>query len=153
MKVIEVAFPSFSHAGEGIFYCHDKSANRTVVQLPATDRFVVSSPITGISTAFVLMCELATTTACARRRYRHTMLATVDAEGRVVVSKEVRERLGLRPGSRIVLREVEGRLEISPATTPVRLVDHEGALVAVADTELPVLTVEQVRDAVEATRR
>jgi len=81
------------------------------------------------------------------------MLATIDAGGRVVVPKEIRERLGLRPGSRIVLREVEGRLEISPATTPVRLVDHEGAVVALAASELPVLTAEQVRDAVEATRR
>ena len=81
------------------------------------------------------------------------MLATIDAGGRVVVPKDVRERLGLRPGSRIVLREVQGRLEISPATTPVRLVEHDGALVAVADADLPVLTAEQVRDAVEATRR
>lgn len=81
------------------------------------------------------------------------MLATIDAGGRVVVPKDVRERLGLRPGSRIVLREVEGHLEISPVTTPVRLVDQEGTLVAVADTDLPVLTAEQVRNAVEATRR
>jgi len=81
------------------------------------------------------------------------MLATIDAGGRIVVPKEVRERLGLRPGSRIVLREVQGRLEISPATTPVRLVEHEGVLVAVSDADLPVLTAEQLRDAVEATRR
>lgn len=81
------------------------------------------------------------------------MLATIDAGGRVVVPKDVRERLGLRPGSRIVLREVEGRLEISPATTPVELVDHEGVLVAVPDTDLPALTADQVRQAVEATRR
>ncbi len=81
------------------------------------------------------------------------MFATIDAGGRVVVPKDVRERLGLRPGSRIVLREVQGCLEISPATTGVRLVDHEGTLVAVADSDLPVLTAEQVRDAVEATRR
>jgi AbrB family looped-hinge helix DNA binding protein len=81
------------------------------------------------------------------------MFATIDAGGRVVVPKEVRERLGLRPGSRIVLSEVDGRLEISPATTPVRLVDDEGALVAVADTDLPVLTADQVRNAVEANRR
>ena len=73
------------------------------------------------------------------------MLATIDAGGRIVVPKEVRERLGLRPGSRIVLTEVEGHLEISP--------EHEGALVAVADADLPVLTAEHVRDAVEATRR
>lgn len=59
----------------------------------------------------------------------------------------------MRPGSRIVLREADGCLEISPVTTPVRLADHGGALVAVPDTELPVLTAEQVRDAVEATRR
>jgi AbrB family looped-hinge helix DNA binding protein len=81
------------------------------------------------------------------------MLATIDAGGRVVVPKDVRERLGLRPGSRIVLTEVEGRLEISPATTAVRLEEHQGALVAVADTDLPVLTAEQVRNAIEATRR
>jgi AbrB family looped-hinge helix DNA binding protein len=53
------------------------------------------------------------------------MLATIDAGGRVVVPKEVRERLGLRPGSRVELREVEGRLEISPATTTVRLEERE----------------------------
>ncbi len=81
------------------------------------------------------------------------MLATIDAGGRIVVPKEIRERLGLRPGSRIVLTEVEGRLEISPASTPVRLVDHEGTLVAVADADLPVLTAYQVRDAVDAARR
>lgn len=54
------------------------------------------------------------------------MLATIDSGGRVVVPKDVRERLGLRPGSRIVLTEVEGHLEISPVTTPVRLVDDGG---------------------------
>jgi AbrB family looped-hinge helix DNA binding protein len=53
------------------------------------------------------------------------MYATIDAGGRVVVPKDVRERLE----------------------------DREGALVAVADTDLPVLTAAQVRDAVEATRR
>ena len=78
------------------------------------------------------------------------MYPTIDAGGRVVVPKDVRERLGLRPGSRIALTEVEGNLEISPATTRVRLVDRDGALVADADTDLPVLTAEQVRDAVEA---
>ena len=81
------------------------------------------------------------------------MLATIDAGGRVVVPKDVPERLGLRPGSRIVLTEVDGRLEISPATTPVRLEERQGALVAVAEADLPVLTAEQVRDAIEATRR
>ena len=81
------------------------------------------------------------------------MLGTIDSGGRVVIPKEVRERLGLRPGSRIVLTEMEGRLEISPATTPVGLVDQGGVLVAVAEVDLPVLTAEQARDAAEAARR
>lgn len=81
------------------------------------------------------------------------MFATMDAGGRVVVPKDVRERLGLRPGSRIVLTEVEGRLEISPATTPVRLVERDGALVAESDADLPVLTADEVRAAMETTRR
>jgi len=81
------------------------------------------------------------------------MLATIDAGGRVVVPKDVRERLGLRPGSRVELCEVEGHLEISPAPTPVQLVDAGGVLVAAADIDLPTLTAEQVREVVEAARR
>ncbi len=70
-----------------------------------------------------------------------------------MVPKDVRERLGLRPGSRIVLTEVEGHLEVAPATTPVRLVDRDGAVVAAAEADLPVLTAEQVRDVLDAARR
>ena len=81
------------------------------------------------------------------------MFATIDAGGRVVVPKDVRERLGLRPGSRIVLREVGGHLEISPATTPVTLVDADGVITAATTADLPPLTAAQVRDAVETTRR
>jgi len=73
------------------------------------------------------------------------MQATIDAGGRIVVPKDVRERLGLRPGSRIVLTEVEGHLEVAPATTPVRLVDRDGAVVAAAEADLPVLTAEPAR--------
>lgn len=72
--------------------------------------------------------------ACRRRQlaqwYGETMLATIDSGGRVAVPKDVRERLGLRPGSRVVLTEVEGHLEISPVTTPVRLVDDGGIITA-----------------------
>lgn len=81
------------------------------------------------------------------------MLATIDAGGRVVVPKDVRERLGLRPGSRIVLTELDGRLEIAPATTPVHLEEADGIVVAATDAELPVLTAELVRDAIDAARR
>lgn len=81
------------------------------------------------------------------------MHATIDAGGRVVVPKEVRERLGLRPGSRVELVESDGRLEITPATTSVRLHERDGVIVAEADQELPPLTAELVRDVLEASRR
>jgi AbrB family looped-hinge helix DNA binding protein len=38
------------------------------------------------------------------------MITTIDAAGRVVVPKSMRERLGLGPGVLIELRERDGRL-------------------------------------------
>ena len=52
-----------------------------------------------------------------------------------------------------MLREVEGRLEIHRRPRLCGSWITRPALVAVADTDLPVLTAEQVRDALEATRR
>ena len=81
------------------------------------------------------------------------MHATIDAGGRAVVPKEVRDRLGLRPGSRVELVESDGRLEITPATTRVRLQEDNGVVVAETDEDVPTLTAEQVRDVIEAARR
>ena len=49
------------------------------------------------------------------------MRATIDQGGRVVVPKDVRERLGLVAGAEVELQEVDGRLEIAPVATPMRL--------------------------------
>jgi len=81
------------------------------------------------------------------------MIATIDSGGRIVVPKDVRERLGLTPGSKVELIETDGRLEVSPAPTPIHLEDQAGVLVAVADEPLPMLTADQVREVVEAQRR
>src|ERR671937_5659 len=43
------------------------------------------------------------------------MRSTIDAAGRVVVPKVMRERLGLTGGRAIEIRERDGRLEIEPA--------------------------------------
>lgn len=67
--------------------------------------------------------------------------------------KNVRERLGFTPGAKLELVETDGRLEISPAPTPMRLETRDGELVAVPDRTLPVLTADQVREVVEAQRR
>lgn len=67
--------------------------------------------------------------------------------------KDIRERLGLRPGSTVDLLEVDGHLEVASAVTPMRLEERDGVIVAVAETPLPPLSADQVRSVVEATRR
>ena len=82
-----------------------------------------------------------------------TMKAAIDAAGRIVVPKALRQALGLAPGQVLEMRACEGRLEIEAVPTPVRLVKRGKGVVAVPDTTLPVLTVEQVRDTLEHVRR
>lgn len=81
------------------------------------------------------------------------MKSTIDAAGRIVVPKVLRERLGLTGGRAIDIREREGRLEIEPAPTPMTLVKRRGGRVAVPARKLPPLTDEIVRDTLEQLRR
>lgn len=82
------------------------------------------------------------------------MRTTIDKAGRVVVPKPMRDELGLHGGAEIEIALVDGRIEIEPVPTPVRLVRGEdGLLVAVADREMPPLTQELVRETLERIRR
>lgn len=81
------------------------------------------------------------------------MRTTIDSAGRIVVPKAIRDRLGLRGGEPLDISERDGRIEIQPAATPIRLVESDGELVAVADDPLPTLTDDEVRSAIEQTRR
>jgi AbrB family looped-hinge helix DNA binding protein len=83
----------------------------------------------------------------------YAMKATLDATGRIVVPKALRQALGLKAGQPLEIRAGDGRLEIEIAPTPMRLKKHGKGVVAVPDTKLPVLTAEQVRDTLERTRR
>jgi AbrB family looped-hinge helix DNA binding protein len=81
------------------------------------------------------------------------MVATIDGAGRIVVPKQLREELGFKPGQRLELSAVDGRLEVEHPTTPMRLEKRDGRLVAVTDEPMPVLTPEMVREALEQIRR
>jgi AbrB family looped-hinge helix DNA binding protein len=81
------------------------------------------------------------------------MVATIDAAGRIVVPKRLREQLGFKPGQKLELSAVDGRLEVEHTITPVRLKKRAGRLVAVADRSMPVLTQAMVRETLEQTRR
>jgi AbrB family looped-hinge helix DNA binding protein len=81
------------------------------------------------------------------------MRATIDRAGRVVIPKDLRERLGLSGGRLLEIRERDGRIEIEAATEPMALERRRGGLVAVPARALPPLTDEIVRATIERTRR
>lgn len=71
------------------------------------------------------------------------MRITIDAAGRIVVPKSVRDALGL--GARHIERDVP--------PVEMRLEDRGGLVVAVPDKPLPTLTAGRVREVLEQTRR
>lgn len=81
------------------------------------------------------------------------MRTTIDAAGRIVVPKSLRDQLGLHGGQDVLVEVRDGRLEIAPAPTDVRLESGTGGVRAVPDRDLPTLTHAQVRGTLEQVRR
>jgi AbrB family looped-hinge helix DNA binding protein len=78
---------------------------------------------------------------------------TIDDAGRLVVPKALRDELGLEGGTLLEIRLREGRLEIEPVATPMRLVRRGKRLVATTDEPLPRIDAADVRAVVESQRR
>lgn len=81
------------------------------------------------------------------------MKTTIDAAGRIVVPKSLRQVLDLKPGQALEIRAGDGRLEIEIAATPMTLQRRGKSVVAVPDAELPTLTATEVRETLERIRR
>ncbi len=81
------------------------------------------------------------------------MEVTIDLAGRLVVPKALRDALGLEAGMELEIRVREGRLELEPSPTPMRLVRRGKGLVATSEEPLPRLGADDVRAVVEAMRR
>ncbi len=58
------------------------------------------------------------------------MEATVDAAGRIVVPKPLRDALGLAAGSKVDISRYGAGLQLIPAGRTARLVEEAGVLVA-----------------------
>ncbi len=81
------------------------------------------------------------------------MLTTIDKAGRVIVPKAMRDELGLTGGTEVEIGLVDGRVEIAPVASHVRLERKRGRLVAASDREMPTLTADDVRALLEKLRR
>jgi len=81
------------------------------------------------------------------------MRTSIDAAGRVVVPKSLRDALGLSPGAELDVTIRDGAIVLEPPPTAVKLVRRGKGLVAVPDKPLPTLTADEVRATLEATRR
>lgn len=81
------------------------------------------------------------------------MRSTIDAAGRVVVPKAIRDELGLDAGRELEITVRDQRIEIEVVPIEIEIVERDGAFAAVPATTLPPLTLEQVRDSLEGGRR
>jgi AbrB family looped-hinge helix DNA binding protein len=79
------------------------------------------------------------------------MRTTIDAAGRIVVPKALRESLGFAPGTELEIEAVDGRLEVAvPSRVTVEDGPHGPRFVA---GDADPLTVEQVRELIDRGRR
>ena len=86
-----------------------------------------------------------------RQWYARAMRVTIDAAGRVVVPKRLRDELGLGAGTELDLEAVDGRLEMR-VPSRVRVEDGPRGARFVSDTDATLGT-EQVRELIERGRR
>ena len=62
------------------------------------------------------------------------MRTAIDGAGQVVAPKALRDALGLTAGQALEIAKGDGRLEIMPAPTPMRVVDEGDGVAAIAFT-------------------
>jgi AbrB family looped-hinge helix DNA binding protein len=79
------------------------------------------------------------------------MRTTIDAAGRLVVPKRLREELGFAPGTELDVRAVDGHLEVA-IPSRVRLEEGPYGVRFGAETDER-LSAEQVRELMERGRR
>lgn len=82
----------------------------------------------------------------------YTMKTSIDAAGRLVLPKAIREEAELRPGEPLEIRYRDGRIEIEPAPREVRIKSRAGFQVAEPVGPFETLREETVRKTRERAR-
>ena len=56
-------------------------------------------------------------------------MAKVDSKGRIVLPKELRERLGITPGTEVDINEEDGKAIVEPEDNPEQIIDRMERLI------------------------
>ncbi|SDR11891.1 AbrB/MazE/SpoVT family DNA-binding domain-containing protein [Natronobacterium texcoconense] len=62
-------------------------------------------------------------------------MVKVDSKGRIVLPQEVRERLGITPGTEVEIHEEGGKAVVEPEDDPERIIERMEQLVVETDSE------------------
>ena len=81
------------------------------------------------------------------------MKVAMDAVGRLVVPKPLRDELGIAGPAELEVVARDGVIELTIADVPARVEDRDGRPVIVPDSPMPLLSVDDVRAAIERVRR
>jgi AbrB family looped-hinge helix DNA binding protein len=62
-------------------------------------------------------------------------MTTVDSKGQIVLPKEVREDLGITPGTEVAIHEEDGKAVVEPEDDPEQIIERMERLIADASSE------------------
>jgi len=81
------------------------------------------------------------------------MRVAIDAVGRIVIPKQMRDELGIDGPTELELTERNGALELTVPYIKAHLEERDGFTVIVPDEPVAPMTNEMVREAIERSRR
>jgi bifunctional DNA-binding transcriptional regulator/antitoxin component of YhaV-PrlF toxin-antitoxin module len=81
------------------------------------------------------------------------MRIAIDAAGRLVVPKPLRDELGIGGPAELEAAARDGVIELTIADVPARVEDRQGTPVIVTDQPVAPLTADDVRAAIDRVRR
>ena len=62
-------------------------------------------------------------------------MTKVDSKGRIVLPKELREDLGITPGTEVAIHEEDGKAVVEPEDNPEQIIERMNQLVAETSSE------------------
>jgi AbrB family looped-hinge helix DNA binding protein len=79
-------------------------------------------------------------------------MVTVDSKGRIVLPQELRERLGIAPGTEVEIREQDGKAVVEPEDDPEQIIERLERLVE-ESTEQETVPVDDAADPIARRHR